>query len=252
MSHPNAFMDVCCSECGTSIRRRPLHPKTKLPICKFFCDIHCKAMHQRRARPVSTDDLRRMYIDQGMSAPEIASVCGRHPKRVWQWLIDDGIPTRPRGHDESLRFQAGHKIGIGRIQSEQTRAKIRQARVNDGSKGLFKPNGDHVLKGRRGKDHPSWRGGGTPERQAFYASDEWKAACRDVWHRADARCDRCGLNHRLVNRAQMAFHVHHVASFSLYPSLRSDPANLNLLCAPCHRWVHSRANTESLFLHSES
>lgn len=183
-----------------------------------------------------------------MSANDIAATVGRNSKRVWEWLKSDGVTTRPRGHDDRQHFKPGHSAGVGRKHSDDTKRKLREARIADGSKGLFRDDGSHVLKGRRGSDHPSWRGGGTPERQAFYASDEWKSACRVVWRRADARCERCGLDHRSVDRQAIKFHIHHIAGFSAFPDLRAQPDNLKLLCAPCHRWVHSRDNINNEML----
>lgn len=45
---------------------------------------------------------------------------------------------------------------------------------------------DNPMWNKRGELHPSWRGGVTADRQAFYASQEWKSACSAVWKRARA------------------------------------------------------------------
>jgi hypothetical protein len=224
-----------------------MNPSTGLPIRNFFCHKACKGAWQERARPISKEDLRRMYIDEARSANDIAKIVGRNSKRVWEWLVADGIETRPRGHDERVHFKPGHKLGVGRAVGEDQRQTLREARRKDGSKGLFRPDGTHVLKGRRGAAHPSFKGGLTPERQAFYASDEWKAACKVVWHRADAKCERCGLDHREIDRDNFKFHVHHIVSFQVR-ELRAEPSNLVLLCAPCHRFVHSRHNEARDFI----
>ncbi len=193
---------------------------------------------------LTQDELQSLYWDQGLSCVDIGAMVGRDPKTVWLWMKSYGMETRPRGSDERQQFGKGKEVARGWFHSEETKERIRQARIADGSKCLFKPNGDHVLKGRRGKDHPSWQGGSTPIRQSFYASDEWKSACVIVWHRADAKCERCGLDHRTIDRRKIMFHVHHIYSFTRFPELRADENNLALLCAPCHRWVHSKSNTD--------
>lgn len=193
---------------------------------------------------LTQDELQSLYWDQGLSCVDIGRIVGRDPKTVWAWMKSYGMQTRPRGSYERQQFGKGKEIARGWFHSDETKEKLRQARIADGAKCLFKPNGEHVLKGRRGKDHPSWQGGSTPVRQAFYASDEWKSACVDVWHRADAKCERCGLDHRTIDRESVKFHVHHIYGFTRYPDLRADKNNLALLCAPCHRWVHSKANTD--------
>lgn len=193
---------------------------------------------------LTQDELQSLYWDQGLSCVDIGRMIGRDPKTVWAWMKSYGMETRPRGSDERQQFGKGKEIARGWFHSDETKEKLRQARIADGAKCFFKPNGDHVLKGKRGKDHPSWQGGSTPVRQAFYASDEWKAVCVKVWHRADAKCERCGLDHRTIDRNKVKFHVHHIYGFTRFPQLRADENNLALLCAPCHRWVHSKANTD--------
>lgn len=193
---------------------------------------------------LTQDELQSLYWDQGLSCVDIGRMVGRDPKTVWAWMKSYGMETRPRGSDERQHFKKGHNLCVGRVMPDSAKEKLRQARLADGAKCLFKPNGDHVLKGRRGKDHPSWQGGSSPVRQAFYASDEWKAACVKVWHRADAKCERCGMDHRTIDREKVKFHVHHIYGFARFPHLRADENNLALLCAPCHRWVHSKANTD--------
>lgn len=194
------------------------------------------------------DELHRRYWVDGQTCNDIAREIGKDPKTVWKWMNDYGLPIKPRGHDPRQHFKHGHDVCVGRVVSDETREKIRQARVKDGSRGLFKADGTHVLKGRRGPDHSSWKGGVTPLRNAFYASDEWKAACVIVWHRDDAKCQNCGLDHRTIGRGKRKFHVHHIASFAAHPDLRASADNLMLLCDTCHRWVHSRANTEKKFI----
>lgn len=197
------------------------------------------------------EGLFTLYWVSGYSCNDIAKIYGKDPKTVWYWMRKLDIPTMPRGYDDRQLFKNGHDLCVGRVLSDETKEKIRQARIADGSKGLFLPNGDHVLKGRTGKDHPSWNGGGTHERQAFYGSQDWKNACVSVWARADAFCEICSMDHREIDTDNYKFHVHHVFSFSKYPKYRSDVDNLMLLCQDCHRWVHGKLNTEKKYIKEE-
>lgn len=238
---------VHCSACEGALHRFLIRPKDGKKIENFFCDRICKGKWQaENLRPISREELSRLYINEKKSANEIARLVGRNSKRVWEWLIFYGVATRSRGHDVAQHFKKGHKIGVGRIISEKQKEVLREARKRDGSKGLFK-NGVHVLKGRKGAAHPRFKGGMTPERQAFYSSDEWKEACKIVWHRADAKCERCTLDHRTIDRSQVSFHVHHVISFQIRAT-RAIPSNLLLLCQDCHRFVHSKLNTAKQFI----
>ena len=87
---------------------------------------------------------------------------------------------------------------------------------------------------KRGENSSNWNGGITPERQEFYISDEWKKACSEVYKRDNAQCQRCGNKDNL--------HVHHIVTFA-NKKLRADIDNLVLLCAKCHRFVHSKKIT---------
>jgi len=238
---------VPCAECGTLIKRNvPL-----AYVRNFFCNFGCKGNYQKRAKLLTRDQLFDLYVTQKMSSVDIGLIVNRDQKSVWNWLKDYGIQTRPRGSDERQQFGKGKPHATGWHHSDATKEKLRQARVDDGSKGLFLPNGDHVLKGRRGENHPSWKGGSSPVRQAFYASDEWKSACVSVWQRDDAKCQKCGLDHRSIDRDTKKFHVHHIFGFTRYPLLRADPNNLALLCDTCHRWVHSKKNVHKEWIGHE-
>jgi 5-methylcytosine-specific restriction endonuclease McrA len=107
-------------------------------------------------------------------------------------------------------------------------------------------DGQHWLTGQPGSANGRWLGGVTPERQAFYRTDEWKTAVRAVWARADAHCERCGLDYRLV-RDEQTFHIHHIVGFAVR-ELRASVSNLALLCPACHRWVHGRQNLDGELL----
>jgi transposase-like protein len=200
---------------------------------------------------LSKAELHLRYWVNGQTCNDIAREIGKDPKTVWSWMKAYGLPVKGRGQDERQHFKKGHDLCVGRAQKPETREKIRQARIKDGSKSLFLENGDHVLKGRRGEQIHSWKGGVSPLRNAFYSSDEWKTACVSVWKRDDAKCQNCGLDHRTIDRNVKRFHIHHIASFARYPDLRAAPENLILLCDTCHRWVHSRANTESKFINKD-
>lgn len=100
------------------------------------------------------------------------------------------------------------------------------------------------MYGITGEEHPGYKGGITPERQAFYASQDWKDACQTVWNRDEAACQRCSI-HRSEHDGEL--HVHHIVSFAV-EELRAEPDNLVLLCDECHHWVHSHENVDSEFL----
>jgi hypothetical protein len=102
---------------------------------------------------------------------------------------------------------------------------------------------DNPLWNKKGELSPTWKGGSTPERQAFYTSTTWKKTCSLIWKRDNATCQRCGI----TERDGVLMHIHHLISFCVRET-RANPNNLLLLCKICHLWVHSKKNTKREFL----
>jgi hypothetical protein len=224
-----------CEQCGESFTRRGAK---RWRFCKRAC---ADAWAARDIPDAAT--LREWYWDKQLSCVDIGRTVGRDPKTVFNWLRATGIPTRPRGAASSPG-STGHKFP-GRSLTPEHREAVRAARLADGHVPYLK-DGQHWLKGVTGPDHPNWKGGTTPERQLFYSSPEWKAAIRAVWIR-DRTCRHCGTRPPRHGPKHNRGHVHHIVSFAV-EALRTDLSNLVLLCADCHRWIHSRANTGRKFL----
>lgn len=198
-------------------------------------------------RPAAAE-LRRLYWDEHLDMVQIGQRFERDPKTVFWWMQKASIPTRPRGSNPAVHFKAGERSAFaGHKHGPEALAKLAEAARRD-PRLPHLIGGEHWLKGTHGAINPNWKGGATPERQEFYRSPEWKTACVTVWNRADAKCERCGKDHRARNRAtEPAFHVHHIVSFAVR-ELRAKPTNLVLLCRDCHYWVHSNANVDHLYL----
>lgn len=200
-----------------------------------------------KPKQVSRDWLRAHYTLLGMDCAQIGRMVGRDAKTVWAWMRHYGIQTRPRGGTTSPHaFKAGGTSPFaGRKHTPATKAVLSAIAKADG-RVPFDPAIGSYMKGRKGADTPTWRGGITPERQAFYITEEWREAVKAVWARANATCERCGKHHNTAE-SRGTFHVHHIVSF-MVRELRAVPSNLTLLCKPCHLFVHSNANTEKHFL----
>lgn len=252
-----------CEMCGKEVVRGGSIPGRT-------CSRACAATLRRTWKPVSRDWLHQKYVVEGLGTVQIGRLVDRHPKRVYEWLIDFGIPTRGKwqgsvrkaglhwskewleaeyGKGRSLSdlaADAGVAIATLRARMETFGVEIRgtsEALAVSG-KERIRSGREHHMYGRRGESSPNWKGGKTPERQAFYSSREWATACVAVWNRDDATCRRCGIR---KERKEQEFCIHHVVSFAV-EVLRAEPTNLVLLCVPCHHWVHSRANASRDFL----
>lgn len=75
----------------------------------------------------------------------------------------------------------------------------------------------------RGANHPKWNNG---------SSERTHASRRTIESRKKlvGCCERCGSKDRLQG--------HHVERHSSTPHRRSDPSNIEILCAPCHALEH--------------
>jgi len=241
-----------CSWCGALNMRHAINPNTRKPILNAFCNTECKGNWQRenqKPNGVNKDWLVQKYQIENLDCAEIGRLVGRDTKRVWEWLRDYRIPIRPRGSSVSKQWINGTRVHNGGFpHTDETKQKIREKCLKDGRVPYLTKNGNHYMKGRRGSAHHGWRGGLTPEREAMAQSQEWKDSIKAVWKRADAKCERCLKDHRLVkDRKVDAFDIHHIVSFQIR-EMRTVVSNLVLLCEPCHYWVHSKKNVNKDFL----
>lgn len=178
---------------------------------------------------------------------DIGRIVDRDPKTILHWMRKHNIPTRPRG--DTANFRGRHVTK--RVHTQATKDRIRASNLATG-KVPYLRDGAHYNKGKRGAVVANWKGGITPERQTFYRSEEWKTAVKAVWKRDNATCQRCGLDHRTLDRKSPTykpFHIHHIVSFQVM-ELRCRLTNLVLLCDPCHMFVHSKKNVNGEFINS--
>lgn len=218
---------------------------------RMFCNRKCRGSWQRiNDKPVTKEWLHQKYIVEKMDCPEIAKMVGRDQKSVYNWLVDFGIPTRPRGssHEKNPKFafwKSGEKSPFaGRNLTEEHKRII--SKRNSGSKPKLCGE-NHPQHGKTKELNFNWKGGSTPERQSFYSSRKWKETSRSVYQRDDWTCQKCGKK-TSSSFKRTGFSIHHIVSFMDDKELRAEKSNLVLLCRPCHLWVHSRENTNKEFI----
>jgi hypothetical protein len=170
--------------------------------------------HWREEKPYWNEEwLRREYVRKQRSAGEIAEGFDCTAANIRHFLRKHDIKRRDISEARAVKYW--------------------------GAEG--EENG---MYGATGEDNPNWKGGVTPERQAFYSSREWAEACQTVWDRDGASCQRCGVRR---SEHKDEFHIHHIVPFSI-EQLRAEPDNLVLLCDQCHQWIHSSYNEQNKFL----
>jgi hypothetical protein len=191
------------NEKGQFVKGVRSHPETEFK----------PGQHWRPRKPYwDREWLHEEYVVKQRSASEIAEQFGIRDTAIYFWLKKHDIATRPMSE-----IRAHKQWGVSGEQN-----------------GMY---------GKRGAETSNWKGGVTPERQAFYASRKWAQSCQQVWRRDGATCQRCGKH----GSKATTLHVHHIISFA-YKETRADADNLVLLCNKCHRFVHSRKNTQSEFI----
>lgn len=236
-----------CQFCKKPLIRR-VAPSIKVKL--HFCDNVCKGEWQKLQKPVTRDWLYEQYVTKGLDCTQIAHMVGRDPKSVWSWLKGFEIPTRKRGHAGArTQFKKGEK---SRFAGCKHTDEYKQ-RMSDYAKSIgrvpYDPAVGSYMKGRRGADCPSWKGGITPERQAFYMTEEWKKAARAVKKRDKLMCQRCGMVK--IPGDGKRFDIHHIVPFECV-ELRAEVSNLVYLCERCHYWVHSPDNVNKDFVQEVS
>lgn len=256
----NRPMRFCSTKCSGIARRGKSLISSTCLFCgsevlayrtRKFCGKPCESGYKRSLIPVDKDWLEDKYIGENLTCNDISKIVNRDPKTVWKWIKDHGIQTRGRGayalNNPIFTFwktPGGKHPMKGKKFSKEFCQKQREIALADG-RIPYDPKIGPPFKGKRGPEVPSWRGGVTPERQAFYSSPEWKNAAKLVWIRDDATCQRC--KRRNSGKERFEFDIHHIVSFEC-KELRADSNNLILLCEDCHYWVHSKENTERVFI----
>lgn len=178
-------------------------------------------------------------------SPETEFKKGQHwrPKKPYwdkDWLVSEYATKERSANDIASEFGITEAAILFWLRKHNI---LRREMSNIRSKKHWGLSGEqNGMYGRTGENSSNWKGGITPERQEFYISDEWKKACSEVYKRDNAQCQRCGNKDNL--------HVHHIVTFA-NKELRADIDNLVLLCAKCHRFVHSKKNNNREYTREE-
>uniref|UniRef100_A0A6M3IR95 HNH nuclease domain-containing protein n=1 Tax=viral metagenome TaxID=1070528 RepID=A0A6M3IR95_9ZZZZ len=177
--------------------------------------------------------------------------------------------------DNNMSFQKGNKINVGRKRSEEFKEKIRKnnarfwlgkkrsqktkekIRKTNKEKGLKPPSRKGIkhtektkqkmkdnsfLKGKFGKEHPTWLGGISFEPYGLEFNEDLKEVIRN---RDRRKCQICKKT-ELENKVKLS--IHHIN----YDKRNNDPKNLISLCLKCHSktnnnreyWINYFKNNE--------
>lgn len=111
---------------------------------------------------------------------------------------------------KKYRFTKGHKRGVGRKMSEETKDKLRK----------------HFSKLTGEKNH-NWKGGSTSKNSLLRGRKQYGRWRRDVFERDDYTCQSC-------KKRGVYLEVHHIKPVRDYPNLIFNVGNGITLCGYCH------------------
>jgi 5-methylcytosine-specific restriction endonuclease McrA len=215
--------------------------------------------------------LRARYIDEKMTAPQLAALAGVSTPTIHNWMRELGVPMRNVSQAQKNYWAGKVHPWVGRKLPEEIRTKMMANRPDVRGKnnpmwgrvGMFCPGFRRVKsdteraklsaanKGRKrpelsGSKCPSWRGGKTPLvvlvrnsqrsiewRDAVYARDKY--TCRDC---GDAQGGNLNAHHepRLVDMLRQ-FRIRTYGAAMECAALW-DLDNGTTLCKPCHAKRH--------------
>jgi transposase len=204
------------------------------------------------------EELRKLYLEEGLTIREISTVLGSSPSTIGRRLRSFGIERRNPGiaHFEKLddkewlhhlylveKLSAksiGEKIGADQrtvvswlekhnIPRRPPGGQLKGTKMSIESRGKM----SKAKKGKYfGSDNPNWKGNKVrPElrERRSHIARKWRGL---VLERDDFNCQVCGSSDKL--------HVHHILPFKNYPQRRWDLNNGVTLCVLCHEKAHNR------------
>src|SRR3990167_6474785 len=132
------------------------------------------------------------------------------------------------GRDNPMNRKEIKKKGHSNPNVKATYFKKGHIPWNKGKKGIhFSPNTKFKEGITTGKNHPSWKGGITPENLRIRGTKKFIEWRRRVFERDDYTCQMC-------NKKGGKIHTNHIRKFSDYPKLRFSVDNGITLCKFCH------------------
>lgn len=125
-------------------------------------------------------------------------------------------------------FPKGHKFGIGRKLSEETKLKISENRKGINTGARSEEVRRKIAEAQKGEKSANWRGGKSEEQKRLRMSVDFKLWRESVYKRDNWTCQECG-----IRGGQL--HPHHIMSFAEFPDLRFEISNGITLCESCHK-----------------
>ena len=133
--------------------------------------------------------------------------------------------SRPLSEHHKEQVRKNHKGMGGKKHTEETRLKMRETALRNGTKPTPK----------KGAECWNWKGGTTPKNKLLRRSKQFVEWRKAVFTRDNYTCQECG-------ERGGELHPDHIKPFAFYPELRVELSNGRTLCRNCHiktdSWGH--------------
>lgn len=206
-----AGVEVSCSVCGQTFRKRPANINTE----RHFCSVECKSEGYKDRVTVTCDycgesfERRRSHTDDGKR-----TFCSHECKGL---ASRDRIEVSCENCDRAIQRR---RLDVNQYEtlycSESCRA-------------------EHM----RGMADPKWNGGATLHEMLLreLAGKRWKDVRRQIEEQRDPVCRLCG---RKNSRNGRSLQLHHIVP--IMAGGTHHPDNLMFLCHRCHRSTDAKLN----------
>ncbi len=165
---------------------------------------------------VSKEWLESQWVGHGLSAGQIAKLCGASLSTIRKWLRIHELTNHP-GHDSNGCFRPGHAPWN------------RGATYRLGPRPMSPVRLATIRAARAGSSSNFWKGGTSTEREGIA---RWTTQiARSIHERNHWTCQLC-------HRQRSTLHAHHIVPVWADIGRARDASNLTTLCDECHREVH--------------
>lgn len=188
------------------------------------------------------DELRQLYVEDGLTAEEIAKRAGSTPSGVLYWMRKHGIAAKgPEDYLKAFSNSDLEKIESLYWEDEYSGSEIGE-KFDVSPTTVFRAMSDAGIERRDVKEALRLKAGffreSEPQKNNY--GPNWRNIREEIIESAGHCCEICGKTRKKhYDDHGFDLHVHHVEKLRKHESFKeaNDPENLICLCISCHnKW----------------